>query len=453
MAIMTPKPITNLPTQPQTKPIAVEQKVKSKTYLDSFVDTRYTPSTDLLTNISGAPWVVTYFSQVIDENSVIQGQSLQKMGPYQQYKRINHLEIRVTTTLSVSQDTTTKEMTQNGTAMLFPYLIPNEGDMFVADTGDGNFGIFQVTNSNKKSLFNDSVYEIDYILISIGSQERIDDLITKSVETYTYVKTFLQAGKCPLITQDEFNLTANLKKDFKFLANWYVDHYYNSTQGTIIVPEQDMVSYDPILVYFLKAIISTDDCFNIIKINALNHNDLHATYDSCLLTGLLKKDIRYIKTGWKRAGFSSYTQFNKSAFLFGGYFSNVNYFLNPLDIDFDDKEGPVYLYKQNSLPITRRTTKITHKTISDKIDNYLETPYIYLVTIDDYYILSEAFYNKLEGKMSCLESMLMNYLNDEALDLNLLRQLSDDAMNWSSLEKFYYIPLLLLLLKYTLKGS
>ena len=55
--------------------------------------------------------------------------------------------------------------------------------------------------------------------------------------------------------------------------------------------------------------------------------------------------------------------------------------------------------------------------------------------------------------MSCLESMLMNYLNDEALDLNLLRQLADDVMNWSSLEKFYYIPLLLLLLKYTLKGS
>ena len=120
MAIMSPKPITNLPTQPQTKPIEVEQKVKSKTYLDSFIDTRYTPSTDLLTNISGSPWTVTYFSQLIDENSSIQGQSLQKLGPYQQYKRINKLEIRVTTPLNSSQDTTTKEMTQTGTAVMCP---------------------------------------------------------------------------------------------------------------------------------------------------------------------------------------------------------------------------------------------------------------------------------------------------------------------------------------------
>jgi hypothetical protein len=78
-------------------------------------------------------------------------------------------------------------------------------------------------------------------------------------------------------------------------------------------------------------------------------------------------------------------------------------------------------------------------------------PLIKPVLIDDYYVLSEAFYTN-EGVLSALEIQVRDYLNHKTLSLDLMEQLIADYPNWPVLEQFYYGPILALLCKEAPRG-
>ena len=75
-------------------------------------------------------------------------------------------------------------MAVNGTADVYPFIIPNVGDMFAADVGDGKEGVFTITSTEKKSLLKEAVYTIEYTLLyySNSDLQRRNDLITKSIQ-------------------------------------------------------------------------------------------------------------------------------------------------------------------------------------------------------------------------------------------------------------------------------
>ena len=77
-------------------------------------------------------------------------------------------------------------------------------------------------------------------------------------------------------------------------------------------------------------------------------------------------------------------------------------------------------------------------------------PLIRPVTIDDYYVLSEAFYNN-NPLQSVLEVQLTNMFSDEAISISELYRLCDDYLNWGLLEQFYYTPLLLTMIKHVIR--
>ena len=66
------------------------------------------------------------------------------------------------------------------------------------------------------------------------------------------------------------------------------------------------------------------------------------------------------------------------------------------------------------------------------------------VTVDDYYVLSSAFYNNT-GEKSLLEVLVENYLQREANHPELVLKLIHNSWKLGSLQRFYYIPILLIL--------
>ena len=79
-------------------------------------------------------------------------------------------------------------------------------------------------------------------------------------------------------------------------------------------------------------------------------------------------------------------------------------------------------------------------------------PLIKTVTVDDYYVLSKAFYDKDEENLSQLEIQVLNYLNNQAMDNRVLIALAQNYTGWGGLERFYYGALLLILLKATIRS-
>ncbi len=73
-------------------------------------------------------------------------------------------------------------------------------------------------------------------------------------------------------------------------------------------------------------------------------------------------------------------------------------------------------------------------------------PIIYNVLVDDYYILSKAFYEG-SGKMSRLEVLVRNYIDGKSLDPAEVLAVANTYTVWGGLERFYYIPILLILMR------
>ena len=452
MPIMSRKPNTTVPHRPNDKPIPTAPVIKDDHIKDVYVDSTYKPASSLLTYVSGSPWTIdSYYSQVVDENSMIQGQSINKAGAYQQYNKILNMVINVQSPFSPTQDVSTKEFTQTGSALIYPHFIPLEGDMFVADNDDGQFGIYQVINSERKSLLNDSVHLIEYQLISIGNKERILDLDNKVINEFVFVKEFLQTNRNPLITKKEFDYGKEIYSQFRFLINYYLDMFLNSELYTILVPDNKESTYDPIISNIFKSCVSVTDNSKLLGVRLLNHNDILSFYSHNVMTALFNRESRYISVGWKRVGLTSVATFNNRPQLITLHYSGVNYLVYPTDIDHYEKVGLLYAEKSIEHTYSRDIELLdNHPLVCNKIDNYSVTPSIYAITVDDYYIFSEAFYKRIPGKMSKIETLVYDYIDKKEIDFSVLHNLIIDCTQWPLLEKFYYIPILMLIAKNTL---
>lgn len=88
----------------------------------------------------------------------------------------------------------------------------------------------------------------------------------------------------------------------------------------------------------------------------------------------------------------------------------------------------------------------------DLFDQYENQPLIHSVTLDNNYVFTKAFYERSESGQSKLEVQVNFALQGKAVDLNVLTAICEDVKNWGLLERFYYIPVLIVLLRVALRS-
>ena len=167
MPIVNDKP--KYPTIPD-QPIITTTEVKE--YIDVSNDNKIIDAANLLTHVEGSSYTVDYYSQVLTKDSPLAGPMMNRNAIYQQYTRINNLELKVNNPLTYTQDEVTKSIKGVGSATIYAMtVIPNIGDIFIANIANGNIGIFRITTSERKSIFKNTVYTIDYYLLETSSNE------------------------------------------------------------------------------------------------------------------------------------------------------------------------------------------------------------------------------------------------------------------------------------------
>jgi hypothetical protein len=75
-----------------------------------------------------------------------------------------------------------------------------------------------------------------------------------------------------------------------------------------------------------------------------------------------------------------------------------------------------------------------------------ESSYIKRVIVDGFYVLSKDFYEDTDDQ-SMLEVLVGQTLRGEAINLSDLADLADYATKFDNLERFYYTPIILALIK------
>lgn len=417
------------------------------------IDTRYDPQSDQIAYIEGSSWVVDYYSQVLDKADELNGQDTSLPAPLQQYKRIWSMELKVIQDLTqVSQDTVPAEFVLQGSAHVYPFLVPQVGDMFRAGIADGREGIFKVTRVDPRQIFTDKVHVIEYQLVGANDPLKIGDLENKTVATYYFVKDFLLNLQNPLIEEATFHALKKLEQYYYDLSHLYFSQFFSREVMTIVVPEQDGYTYDHGLVDFVKSILQSTDEFHVTSIRELNIGNDGAITALSLWEMLLRRDPKLLRFIYTKTGLVGRKSFHPSALMAGARYSGVERIVYPLDAkkNVDFKLG------------REREKTVMEDNIKSTMPPYVPPPppadgevglmpMIKPVDMANSYVLSTAFYTRDNTQFSLLEKLLLDYLDFKIIAAEDVLKLCDDSYNWGAVEMFYYFPLVQLLIRYNLR--
>ena len=447
MAIASEKPLVSNGPKPSIPVIA------DKPYKGIVVDTKYTPLSSLLTYIAGSSWIVQYYSQIVDSSNDLKGQDPGLSPIHQQYTCIKEFELKVTSALTTTHGNDSKDSIITGSANIYPFIIPNIGDMFIASTGDGREAIFRLTNTEHKSMFKQGVYSIDYEFIYFADvrQDMVSDLQNKVVKTVHYVKNFLQLGKNPILVEDDYKAVLTLQEKYKKLVFNYFNWFFSREFSTLLVPGQDVPTYDPYMTDFVLKTLDTTEADQIRFIRRLNVSEDDVIKQPTILTSILNRDIDTLSISNRFMSLIGVDSLTRDPTFNGIRWTGIKYIVYPKEsariLDYVTKiirPTPIGLTLNNvptqygSLPniLPTNTLVIEGKTINF-INNIVE---------NDTYIFSNKFYDN-DGSKTVLEGLVLEYLNKRTINPNRLLNVISNYLHWGQLEQFYYIPIILVLIK------
>lgn len=477
MPIVEPDDETRPPPVPAIAQIAVPD------YQGVTVDTKIEAVENLLTHIEGSEWVCQYYSQVLNTDSQTAGQNQSVSGVFQQYTRITDMELKVSSPLTTSQDPQTKQMVVRGAATVYPFVIPNTGDMFLADLGDGKEGIFQVTTSERRSVFKRTVHQIEYQLIDTSPGNRLADLENKTVRKLFYDRDFHNHGQNPLLFEEEFEITNFLRRSYKELVTRYFRAFFSREFKTMLMPGQKPVVYDPFLVNACTNFFDAWDTEEAQHVREYNRDEDDALR-SMQIWGMIKqRDITLLKDCFVQYGTVNALQFSREPLLYSIYHSGLGSVIYPVDptltVDYVQIKNPKLVDTSGLKPAPEemRPSVISllpspDKRLADMFPNVVMNgfnavdvngneidypeppPLIHKAMADGCYVLSRAFYvnDTAKGAQSQLELQLRKYLCAEPVEIRHLKALVQDMNNWNTMDRFYFTPILLVLIKAAIRG-
>jgi hypothetical protein len=412
----------------------------------------------LLSHIEGASWSVNYYSQVLGKDNALSGQNLDRPAAYQQYKLIEDFELKVTTPLNTTQDQTTKEFNVTGQAHVFPCgLIPNDGDCFIADVGDGREAVFEITNSEKRSFLPDAAYIVDYKIVAWSEQDsRIQDLNSKVIQTLHLSTEMMDNGQRGLIDIDDFTLSVKLQGYHNEIVDYYFSRFMSRDLRTLVLPGQDYAIYDPFLTHAVLAMLRDEQHPNIKLIRELNVGEDDNYLTPTIWTALNKKRRKELVGGMQKVGLVSTRAFTREPSMNSIRYSGIDYVVYPID----PVKSIDYLQHDQTKPLSDVLIKGTSTALVDLFDVIQITELNGLPSFDapavnrsqnDTYVFSPQFYQRTNPGQSALELAFQNYLDDRAIPLRTLLQMSVSYTSWAPLEQFYQLPMLLAMIRGALR--
>lgn len=424
------------------------------------VDSRFTPLSSILQHVEGSRWTTNYYSQVLGRDSELSAQQLDRSPAYQQYQLIEGLEILVSSPLTSTQNEESKSMEVTGSATMYPGVIPNKGDTFLADIGDGRQGIFIVTTAEKKSHLKEAYYTIEYTLKSYAENDSVylTDLANKTIKTYKFVREFTTFGQSPKVLSEDYNKLLDFNKLYKSLLAVYMAEFFSFEEQTLLVPDQLQVTYDPFLTQSLVDWVATEEHPYIGKIKLPNVKGDRVMIQPTIWDCIRQMDDDLLPVITQRVGLADKTQWRNWPAYSGVYFTKIDKVVYPrierTDVDADHDNQCLDPAANDLNAGQNRFSGMSRLFSTTTLDGFeLPTPGtdalpdILPVTHDDYYVFTEGFYRRQPVPATNLERLVLAAIKGEAINREDLLRIAKKAMTWPNLERFYYVPVVLAVLK------
>lgn len=257
------------------KPPAPEPIALPKEYRHPLVESRYVPHTSLLSFVPGSPTLVEYYRGYYgadEEQHSFQPESIET---YQSYTRIRNLILKVDNgqgNYNFVPDS--GQSTHQLTGYVLFDLTPNKGDVFIKDIGDGQAGLYVITEQPEiKTINADKVYYFEAMLETVVDAAIAANLNSKVVKELYYSKESAVSGGNAVLSKSDWDNNLELERLRFAIMDDLLANCYFSDEDTIIVPNSDGDRlYDPYLAKFLSYVIPSSEIAPRNKIQLLNVN-------------------------------------------------------------------------------------------------------------------------------------------------------------------------------------
>jgi len=440
------------PPKVKDTPIDVSQENDS-----AVVDTDRQRLDNLLTHVEGMSWVVTYYQQVLGQHDHTLAQEVTLDPTQQQYNKVEHLELKVQSPLEVSTNDETYAQTLRGTAVVYSgTLIPNKGDVFLADIGAGELGVFTLTEVELLSHYKDRCYEVSYRMtrrIDSPTDTYLTDLGLKVVGEFTYLKDYLQHGKDPIVTPAEATLGSRLQGQMDVLLSQYFNLFYMDEHATFMMPDKARVTYDPMIPKAILSLFNVNEHPLLRRLRTPNVEAIEALQQITVWDCLLKRTPELLPTVPHRAQLHPVGLYGNHPQLYNIAYSGLDYVVVPEQKFQMSTEHNLHkvVYTHEYLPEIETRYKDLNRDLAVKRgdDELPDTPNVRSLAT---YLFTDGVYRSSEVH-SKLESLVVSYFRRSGVDREMLVKLSENALKWSYLESYYYIPVLMILITASLRGA
>lgn len=429
--------------EPQSEPL--KPQIYASEYKHNLIDLDETPPNSIVVNIGGYPIVGDWYNSRIGMDQEADGFNAGQSTPHQAYRLIKNLRIKLNSPFDYNVATTTiiTEFTTVG-KLYVPGFVPVEGDVFLMDLGNGRLGRFEVHNPRPLSLYQDRAFEFELRLMGLATVDVVKEIDKKVVQTLYYIEEFILNGQNPLVSPESFQQLLDLKRLCKTLAKIYLAENYSHQHSTLLVPAQESPTYDPYVVQCVLDLFDHDVHPLMSKIRNLNVDGKQARDYTDIYTVLLNGDLDMLPMCFKEAGAIGASKWSSNYSISSIRLSMIPMVVYPVasnqgadryynHIETGDDAAEPLLWGALG------TSDIDGAAAVDELDGRA-------------YVFPSEFYDQTQESRAKLSQLTMDYLNDKPLDITDLLDLTNQCKSWGAVAKFYYVPILVILVKAAIKG-
>ena len=436
----------------QDDAIPVLPKYEEPAYIPVFAESSTDQIKRLAAYVEGYTWIIKeYYSRVLTRDTALSGQQVTQSGTLMQYNRIDNLKIKVSTPLEPTQDNETKVMSYQGAGTVFGGLIPNEGDMFIAEIAPGELAVFHVSSSIKKSVQKVSVYEIAY-MVDHTEQHYIDDLRSKAIAEYVYVEK--PTGEVSFITTSQYAAFESLKRVYRVRVREYFEHVYSPIFNTFLVLGQTETTLDPFLTRFYRRAFEINDSPRLSTYTSYEFNSPllkeSSIYDRIVERSTVAPSVIGMGLLECSAINPDYTPMIGPAIETSG----INYVIYPLTIKtrgITTRENIAYVVN-GAITLdgsSEQGVGVPYNYNSAALSSAVIGP----IDITKGYVLSKAYYDGDTANYTEMDQVVASYLSGQALDIAGIYDLLNKSREWPDLCYQYYVPIILYFARLIIMGA
>lgn len=444
MAIVRLKPDVPSPTQ-RTTPETITPPSKS-TFTTLVPETRIK---SLLKYVEGYPWTVDYYGQILNVNNTLNHFDPGLVDLTQSYYLVNKAIIQVSSPLSTSYDSEEGITKANGSAIVPLGMIPNVGDIFLAQVDTGEDALFVINTVTRKTHRKESLYEIDYELYAYTSEQPsfMDKLSNRVNETYYFNPDTDYFNRDVLIKPSVKEAMDRLDSFRRESQTYYFSNFVQDHNSSLCLPGLTELVYDPLIADF---IMRTVDISTISNYRFYRHTNLPEDLSRpSILNFILNRTTPHAKVGETKYGFCYSVELARRARLGTLGYTGVDYVLYPLK-PLRDSISP----QRDNIKTFFMDVRVDENYNDDNFyirlgsnnDSVYDKKVLHELFKDDSYIVTDNFYNYLKDRsnyedISYTEFLIYKFINRLAISKEDLAIALKDWKDWSLLHQYYLLPI------------